>query len=578
MRPFLHAVLVACLIGATLAMPATAQILAPSVFDRVEGQPGRVVLLDASGSMAETDYQDRPKDRMSRARILFNDYSNALLDRADPLPTAVYAFGNRLSWRDNHGPYKVSTDYPPDGPMCADIEQLSGFQRVDATAVEAMQDRVAGINAAGMTPLHVALNHALGSLDPDFGGEIVVISDLDVLNCLPPGQTLCEAIAPQLARFKNVTFSVTVTVFETPNANVKNALKECLSVRSHLYPPNMSDSEDLVADALAMDAVTFVPAYTVEPIDPAPINAAQIALTIRAQSGGAPIYEGPPSRIQLPPGSYELSTVIGGRTTAETFSVSGDVTLPIKIAPPRIRIDLVQAGQQVQGAAALTVTRLGSSAPLAAPAQIRSGDVLAFGTGDYQLQASLPDGTSAIAYLTTSLGNDDIAVLEFPSSPASGLRTVDVSIRMHEPTLAAAVRAAGLPADFSPSLSIDGYGPLPPAGGSIQLAPATYRVVVGGAADTLDLVVTPAPASAGPLRILVEVVPGRFAARLGPVGRTMRLIDAATGTRIGEFHDAVAEHSLPDGAYALELLDEAGNAMDRREFRAQPGSVAIIDF
>ncbi|QLQ17776.1 MAG: hypothetical protein HZT43_02205 [Exiguobacterium profundum] len=202
------------------------------------------------------------------------------------------------------------------------------------------------------------------------------------------------------------------------------------------------------------------------------------------------------------------------------------------------------------------MTRLGSSAPLAAPAQIRSGDVLAFGTGDYQLQASLPDGTSAIAYLTTSLGNDDIAVLEFPSSPASGLRTVDVSIRMHEPTLAAEVRAAGLPADFSPSLSIDGYGPLPP----VWVDTAGTGHIPGrgrGAADTLDLVVTPAPASAYPLRILVEVVPGRFAARLGPVGRTMRLIDAATGTRIGEFHDAVAEHSLPDGAYALELLDEA---------------------
>ncbi len=277
------ACLVALLCGA-VAGPVTAQ-----GFDQITGGPGRVVIVDASGSMRVADYDGRPKQRMDRAKGLFDLYVRKLTDLGDPLPTAVHVFGDVLRWSDVETRYGKSTDYPFTGPLCQDIRQVAAFGRLDRQTANQMADAVNRLDPRGMTPVHVAISRALGVLDPRHGGEIVLISDLEVINCLPPGLTLCDALQPDLRRFDNVTMSVTVKVFETPSANVKDALKQCLNVQTFPYPRDMPDPGKPVDDALRTTALTITPRYATAPeIAPDALDAGQIALILKQQGQAAP--------------------------------------------------------------------------------------------------------------------------------------------------------------------------------------------------------------------------------------------------------------------------------------------------
>lgn len=568
-----------CRLGAMALCAALAMPVAAQGFDQITGGPGRVVIVDASGSMRAADYVARPRQRMDRAKGLFALFANRLAEGADPLPTAVHVFGDTMRWSDVQAQYRSSSDYPYTGALCQDIRQVAAFSRLDRGSVRQMVAAVGGLDPRGMTPVHVAISRALSVLDARHGGEIVLISDLDVVNCLPPGMTLCEALQPDLRRFDNATMSVTVKVFETPSANVKDELQKCLNVQSFVYPVTMPDPGPPVDDALRKTAITITPRYARPPeVAPDALDASQITLQMVLRGGtGVAAYTGPPSRIGLPPGTYDLIADVAGRPASlPGLRVTADDRQDLPVDPADIRFAMTDAGAPLMQPAVLTITPVGASAPLSPAWTITDGQSLRFGTGQFDLAAELPDGRRAVTRISTRLGTPDVARLDFAGAQQAGGRPVIFDLRRYEPTLSAAMQAVGLSAAFAPQVEVPGRGVVPGGGGTLTLPPGAHQLRINGAV-TLDFDVAQAAPGAAPVRVAVELVPGWFSARRDRPG-ILRLTHAATGTLIGEFHDPQVTHSLPDGDYTLDLLDDNRNRLDGRSFSAAAGTVADIRF
>lgn len=567
----------AALMAATcLAGPAMAQ-----AFDQRSGGPGRVVVIDASGSMEREDYVNRPRQRMDRAAQLFRAYVRRLQDRNDPLPTTVHVFGSELRWSDVAAQYgNDSTRYPHDGPLCQDIRQFQAFANVADATLDRTADRVDGIRPKGMTPIHVALTRALDALDPVHGGEIVLISDLDVINCLPPGQSLCEALQPALSRFADSALTVTVKVFETPASTLADELDSCLSAQGFPYHTTLPDPAQPLDDAFQDTGIELKPRYATQPdVGADTLSLAQIRVTLTPQGVVRPVYDGVPGTIRARPGEYVLSVAVAGQTPRQKRLSIGPVTVEdVPVDPATIRFDLREAGAPVGQQATVVFARKGNPRPLAAPSTLADGQTLRFGSGDYDITARLPDGRQAHTAVTAVLGGTSLAVLDFGSArapaPVAAGRDVRFDIRTHVPTLAAAVQAAGLAADFSPAVELPGHGVLAPGGATVRLPDGRHAVRIGGMPGlSFDL---GAASGSGPVKVTVELVPGWFVAWRRNPG-TMRLSDAA-GTVIGHFDADRVEHSLPDGAYVLEWLNDEGIPQASHRFVAGPGTAEDIRF
>lgn len=549
-------------------------------FDRLQGKPGRVIVFDASGSMKIESYSSRPRDRMSRARELFDVYVGSLAGRADPVPTAVHVFGSRLAWTEVARQYKDSRNYPHTGELCRDIVEAAPFATVDNALARALSRSMAGVEPRGMTPIHVALTRALEALDPVHGGEIVLISDLDVLNCLPPGQTVCEAIRPELDRFLNPSFAVNVTVFETPAAAVQQNLKDCVNVRSVAYDPDARAAREVVKKSAAASRLTVEAVYAGGLMDG--VRADGVAVKVRPAGEQRLAYEGPPSQIALPEGRYAVEAELDGRRIGGgEVDLRGESRFEIPVAPPSLTVILRDLdGREVTGSANLRIadSRSGALAPVA----LRSGQTVELAAEEYELVAELADGRSGSASLRLRLGEK--SRVEIALSGRSALpngRIVQIEIRKSAPTLAAALAAAGLPAAFDPPLIVSGNGishTVPAQGGQIVLPPGEYAVTVGRSAQPLAIQIPPAQFGGKVVRVAVEAAPGWFSASRGQTAGSMRLFDAASGKLVGEFQDAVAEHSLPEGRYRIDLVAAEGRAAVSREFEIVAGQRTAIAF
>jgi hypothetical protein len=550
-------------------------------FDSLTGGPGRVIVIDASGSMARQDYDANPKERMKRASGLFREYVSRLA-AGDPLPTAVHVFGSQLRWSDVAAVYgNDSQRYPASGELCRDIQQIRGFSRIDAATASDAVDR---IEPRGMTPIHVALSRALDALDPVHGGEIVLISDMDAQNCLPPGMTVCQALQPALSRFREVTSKVSVKVFELPSAKISEELKPCLSVQNFPYPITKKDPKEPVDDAMRQTGVNLVARYRTQPeIAAQALDPTQIAVRLRAGGGSwKSVYEGVPGQIRVAPGGYELDYTVGRAAQASlALRVVGMDTLHLDVDPAIIRFELLEMGAPVSGSASLTITDSAGGQVVASGLPVRHGQSLRFGTGEYELRGELADGRSAIARIATPLASSSVATLDFgaartvqPAVPTG--RTVQFQFLLHNPTLADAMRQVGLRADFAPRVELEGYGPLPLGGIEQTLAAGTYRVRVGTSAP-LEFTVSAARPGAPPVQVRVELMPGWFSAHRSQPG-TLRLLLAAGGTTIGEFDASDVAHSLPDGDYVLELLSAERQTIDSQRFTISPGTMSEIRF
>jgi len=549
-------------------------------FDKLKGKPGRVIVFDASGSMKIESYSSRPRDRMSRARELFGVYLGELAESADPVPTAVHVFGSRLAWTDVAAQYKDSRNYPHTGDLCRDIVEAAPFATVDAGVARTLSRAMAGVEPRGMTPIHVALTRALEALDPVHGGEIVLISDLDVLNCLPPSQTVCEAIRPELDRFVNPSFAVNVTVFETPAAAVQQNLKDCVNVRSVAYDPDARDAREVVRKTATASRLTVDAVYAGGLM--AGKQAPGVAVKVRPAGETGLAYEGPPSQISLPDGRYAVEAELDGRRIGGgEVDLRGDQRFEVAVAPPSLTVILRDLdGREVPDVAKLRVS--GSRDGLNAQVTVRSGDAVSLAASEYELVAELSDGRSGSARTSLQPGQSgrvEIALTGRAVQPQG--RIVQVEIRKGAPTLAAALAAAGLPAAFDPRVVIAGNGlshTIPSQGGQIVLPPGDYALTVGRSRKPL-MIAIPAGQPQGPVvRVAVEAAPGWFAASRGQANGVMRLFEAASGKLVGEFQEQSAEHSLPEGRYRIDLVGAEGIAAQSREFEIVAGQRTAIAF
>jgi len=195
---------------------------------------------------------------------------------------------------------------------------------------------------------------------------------------------------------------------------------------------------------------------------------------------GVPANTGPPSRIGLPPGTYDLIADVAGRPTSlPGLRVTADDRQDLPVDPADIRFAMTDAGAPLAQPAVLTITPVGASGPLLPAWNISDGQSLRFGTGEFDLAADLPDGRRAVTRVSTRLGTPDVARLDFAGAQQAGGRPVIFDLRRHVPTLSAAMQAVGLSAAFAPQVEVPGRGVVPGGGGTLDLLDANRNRLDG---------------------------------------------------------------------------------------------------
>ena len=122
----LKQVLQAAIVAAFGALSST-EALAQDVIPPLSGQSGRVVILDASGSMRNLSFASPERERMQVARGFLATTFSELADTGDTVPTSLVVFGGdqALTWdsvRTRHG--GNPQNYPYTGPLCRDSRVL----------------------------------------------------------------------------------------------------------------------------------------------------------------------------------------------------------------------------------------------------------------------------------------------------------------------------------------------------------------------------------------------------------------------------------------------------------------------
>src|SRR6056297_3758402 len=92
---FKGAVFVAVPVGLLPSSGSAQEMISP-----ISGQPGRVVILDASGSMRNLSFASPERERMDVARDFLSATFSELADIKDATPTSLVVFGSdqRLTW------------------------------------------------------------------------------------------------------------------------------------------------------------------------------------------------------------------------------------------------------------------------------------------------------------------------------------------------------------------------------------------------------------------------------------------------------------------------------------------------
>lgn len=544
-----------------LSSPAA---LAQDVIPPLSGQAGRVVILDASGSMRNLSFTGPERERMQVAREFLATTFAELAAAGDTKPTSLVVFGSdqALTWdsvRARHG--GNPQNYPYSGPLCRDSRVLMPYGATNARTVGAATAIGNATQWGGMTLIHVSVNQALASFDPAIGGQIILISDMDDANCLPPGvDTLCDAIAPDLNEIRRAGGDVSAIVFETPSSTAREALSECIWTTTFPVPVNKPDVEDIVEEALqTVPLTTQVVAGGRGNLDPDGVTFDGGTLIIRPQGRSLIIANGPLGTVELPKGAYTVEGQLEGARWTSSVSLTGPATDRVTVSPSVLGLRTAAAtGGAGPARIDLTITRP-DGRPVARIASYRSGDPLELANGDYVLTGTDAAGITASTTVTLALGARRDATLTFGATPAAMAATRDVSIKLRyaTPTL-----DTGQP--FNPPVQLSGPGitgqPITTTGFSGGLMPGSYSVTIA----TPRPHILPLRVASGADRLSVDIVvtPGIFEA--GTSGRpgTFELRDAA-GATLFTFNGTQVRHSIVDGTYELSFRRDGASSSQR---------------
>lgn len=548
--------------------PAAAQ-------SQLQGTEGRIIILDASGSMRQSSFATQPATRWDQAVLSLEELVSQLADRDDAIPTAFHIFGDRYRWQDVQAQYASPRDYPANGPLCQDAEIRTDFAPMSSASARQVMDEARAASPSGMTPIPLAMSQALATLDPEYGGTIILVSDMDEPNCVPPGDTLCSAIEDMLGAFRRPDGRMLVEfrVLATPVARLGTSLADCAPTTTFELPVAAPDHEATVTDLLGgVDVIVGLRATGEGVIDPLGIDPRGITVSVLNATTGREVATGPPGKLSLSPGVYEFhaTTPTGSWSRTETVTAAG-AEVEIEAQAGRLRVSAVDAS----GAAVTDVSRFEIAREDGTVVFSRGQGPLPLdlfiGRGTYIVRASAPGLGDSEARVPVELTAASAMVLNFAGRRSAVEVTLDLALP--QPTLPATGR-------YAPEVVLSGGAlgsPVPLVVGAtvLDLEPGRYSVTVDGVRPhVLDFEI---PRQSVPYVVELRVPPGRIVAEAAGAGGQFELLDSA-GTPIHSFDGTRIAHSLASGSYRLVHRSGDGTPTRGEDFTLGPGDLIELQF
>lgn len=540
----------------------------------LRGERGRVVVLDASGSMNQNSFASQPRARWNQALLSLEELMDQLSLRGDKTPTAFMIFGDEGVWEDVREQYGSPQDYPPEGRLCQDVQVLTNFAEPTNRLANQVTSLAERATPSGMTPIPRALSDAIDLLDPAYGGEIILISDMEDPNCLIEGQSLCSAIENRIARFREEdgTMRLRFRVLATPAANIADALAECGPSSTVDLPSNDPDHAAAVAELLGGVQVQLaLRAIGAENIDRDGIDSDGLKVFAEDRSNGARVAAGPPGTLVVPAGELRFVATDGSNEWAVNARVSGPGQFTIPVVGGRLTLNGVDSdGNEVTALSAVEVLRPGlgtvwTDQGVTLPLSL---DV---GAGMYVVRGRAAGYGDAQTQVPVQLARSSNATLTFGTRATASEVTVTVSLGT--PTLEVG-------RGFEPAVTLSGGGlsvprVLAPGPNTLVLEPGLYEATI--AANRPHSLNFAVPPGAAPLEVDLFLPPGRVFAEAQEAGGEFELQDAS-GKPLYSFGGRLIEHGLPDGNYRLVYRSRSGDLSAPQTFEINAGDLVQLQF
>ncbi|MEM6487276.1 MAG: VWA domain-containing protein [Pseudomonadota bacterium] len=558
------------------AVPAGAQ-LGMDVGEQLSGEKGRVIMLDASGSMRSTDDYPTGSSRFRAARDVLTAEVQDLVNDGDGRETAVMVFGSTLSWAaEQRRTGRRPDDVTPDEPLCQDISMVVDFTRPDDLFVGEVIEKSQPLIAQGMTPIHLSIMAAMEKLDPDVGGEIVLISDMEELYCLPQGKSVCDALRAEFPDFSNMAENVNIVVYEVPSTNLKGQLEDCFQTTTIPLSTTNPDPANTVNLRDELVPITFSLAWSQPVLGTAVPGSGSVRYVVTDAATGDDKHNSAVARLELEAGRYDVAVVDRDVIASLGFSASGTGrTVEIPVAPGGVRIRALDLDtrqpftdpfevviEQVVGTAATEIERR----------SMRSGAApLLLGQGTFQIRGTTAGGQVASSKITISIDEIGTVDLLFESGPPS-TRAVTLEVLAPDPTFLP-------PSGYRPpSVTIEQDGrtiaELSPGRNTFDVAPGSIDVVVKS--DKSPAWSMPIEDGTDPLSGTIELNPG-YVEATAPDAGTFRLYDGS-GDELGVFTGEAFAQSLPEGNYSLTYAPPGGDEGQPARFRIYHGERTELTF
>ena len=558
-------------------------LLASSLLAQELARPSadaRIVIFDASGSMAAKNFNSNTDTRMKIAREVLIEVYDELLEIGDRIPTATLVFGSGFVWDDERRRNGWSSPSDPgtlNHPICQDSRIRMPASLVSSGSVQQARQLATSLSPSGMTPIHVSLLDGLRAFRGDIQDktlQFVLISDMDSPNCLHGATDQCEALLPELSRISVLGGSVSTIVFETPSSNILETFDECLSVVRIPIPVTDPDIGGIVEEAFSL--VTVMPTFVAggpNNLDPNGVDPSTARLRFAESGERVPIASGPHGTFELPTGEFMVTGTIDDTTFVETTSVRTNTDIPIEVSPGT----LVISARGGAGPILEEVVISRPSGPVVRTLQnYKAGTPLNLANGTYNVMATLPNGASAGGSIPLRLGSTreltlDFASVSAPLAPTA--REVLIDVRFSGPTL-------DVDGVWPPLVTLVGPGPNGPrlplssSGYAGQLDFGTYVVEIE--AETPHRISYEVIEGDGPMSLQLNIPAGWFTA-LSPSQRTASFeLRDSQGEPIFRMDGERIQHALPEGRYTLVLLSSDGRHVER-PFRIRLGRETLID-
>ena len=530
----------------------------------------RVLVIDASGTMAREDYDLSEGSRWNEAMALVEAYFSQLEERNDAIPTEVLIFGaetyflgalsKEMRKQAGQRQFTNSLNYPIDGPLCQDIRFVtSGFEvptkKTWKTVKNYVNDLPGRKPPGGMTPQGPAFNMALDRLIAKYGtdvnAEIVAFSDFESPNCAPRDQTVCDQILPNLNLLKSNGGRAEMRILGIPSTNLVGDLLKCVPVKEVVHDPDPKITPDDTIDDLLGDLRVTA---SVRSTTPGLLNAGTIdlnGLTFTAHKSGKPaVAAGGPAQngLAVAAGVYDFVLSRGSDTWRVTQDIQNDQEIVFLVDAGRVLLSAARNGTAISQLDAVEIRdATGRNVAPSGGAALSAEFVLM--AGQYELTGQESGETKSLP-VTVSFGATTPVALAF-SKVGTKTRPVSIELDIRQPTLDVV--------DFNPQIELSGGGTTPVVlsnqRNALSLEAGSYTVSVGRTRQhNLSFQV---PNGVAPMDVRVVVTPGWFEATAPVSGGSFEVLDAS-GAPIATLTGDRVRHSIADGTYTLVHVSSDG--------------------